>query len=391
MMDRRTVSRVARVTAICALSTLAALFARATLAPWLGFAAPMMVFLVAVFVSANLAGLVAGLLTTIASAVVATALFLPDGVDVAAMSAADRIRVAIFLALGIAISLSSARLARTRGRLRAQVERTQEALAARDVLLQRECAARDYAEELVRIRDEFAATLSHELRTPANAILGYAVMLRGRDGHDPKTTRALEAIERNARLQAQLIDDVLDLGRILSGRMELDVETVDLRGPVQRALDVVSISARAKGVEIDAEIDAAPIWIAGDAVRLQQVAWNVLSNAVKFTDRGGHVEVRLQSENGSGVLEVSDTGHGIAADYLPFVFDRFRQQDGSMTRAHGGLGIGLAATRHLVELHGGVIEVTSEGRGLGAHVRIRVPLTPAPSVTRSRPRAQVLG
>ncbi|MDQ3035812.1 MAG: HAMP domain-containing histidine kinase, partial [Myxococcota bacterium] len=368
MPDLRRAHPLTRWITVPVLVTAVAAIARVALWPWLGASAPMMLFLVAVFVAATYAGLAAGLLATVLGIVVSMFLFVPPEMTLAAASTADQLRLVLFAALGVSISLSSARLQRTRRRLEQQVACTQEALTARDAVVERERAAREDAERLARIRDEFAATVSHELRTPANAILGYAVLLRAKDGYDDKTARALETIERNARVQARLIDDLLDLGRILTGELQLEVGTLDLRGVAQRVIEIVGVSARAKGIEVVPDLAAEPVWVTGDPKRIQQMAWNVLSNATKFTDRGGRIEVRVRAGDESATLDVIDTGRGIAPEFLPHVFERFTQQDGSMTRAVGGLGIGLALTRHLAELHGGTIEVTSEGHGRGARV-----------------------
>ncbi len=241
-------------------------------------------------------------------------------------------------------------------------------------LLLLEQAARREAEEANRMKDEFLATLSHELRTPLNAILGWVQVLRAGKLDAAAAARALETIERNARAQAQLIADLLDVSRIITGKLRLDFKPVDLRRIIDAALESVRPAADAKGLQLEVVISPLANPVVGDADRLQQVIWNLLSNAIKFTPRGGRVEVRLGESAGNAVIRASDSGIGIRPDFLPFVFDRFRQAEGSITRTHGGLGLGLSIVRHLVELHGGTVEVESEGEGLGAAFSVRLPL-----------------
>lgn len=236
-----------------------------------------------------------------------------------------------------------------------------------------ERAAKREAEAANRLKDEFLETASHELRTPLSAILGWATLLREGRVEAGAADRALAAIERNARAQARLVDDVLDVSRILSGKLAIRCERVDLAGVLSQALDVVRPSALAKGVPLHAEIAGALPCVMGDADRLQQVAWNLLSNAVKFTPRGGSVTLRAAARDGSVVVDVTDTGKGIRPDFLPYLFDAFRQEDGSSTRAHGGLGLGLSIARHLVHLHGGEITAASDGEGHGAQLTFSLP------------------
>jgi len=241
-------------------------------------------------------------------------------------------------------------------------------------LLVLEQAARKQAEEANRTKDEFLATLSHELRTPLNAILGWVQVLRTGKLDAAAGARALETIERNARSQAQLIADLLDVSRIITGKLRLDFKPVELRRIIDSALETVRPAADAKGILLDISIGPLASPVLGDADRLQQVIWNLLSNAIKFTPRAGRVEVRLREEGGNAVIRVSDSGIGIRPDFLPYVFDRFRQAEGSITRTHGGLGLGLSIVRHLIELHGGTAEVESTGEGEGATFSVRLPL-----------------
>jgi signal transduction histidine kinase len=236
--------------------------------------------------------------------------------------------------------------------------------------------ARLYREmqDLNRLKDEFLGTVSHELRTPLNAVLGWARLLRGRSLTPGQTQRALDTIERNAIAQAQLIDDLLDVSRIISGKLPLDFQPVELSTVIEAAVDALRPAADAKQVTLVVVLEpgAGSVW--GDGPRLQQVIWNLVSNAVKFTPPGGRVEVSLVADGGAAQLRVADSGVGISSDFLPFVFDRFRQADSTTTRRHGGLGLGLAIVRHLVELHGGTVEAHSEGPGLGATFTVRLPI-----------------
>ena len=241
-------------------------------------------------------------------------------------------------------------------------------------LLVLEQAARRHAEEANRMKDEFLATLSHELRTPLNAILGWVQVLRTGKLDVASSSRALETIERNARSQAQLIGDLLDVSRIITGKLRLDFKPVALPRVIDAVLESVKPAADAKDIRLTLSLEPLGSPMLGDSDRLQQVIWNLLSNAIKFTPRGGEVGVRVRGEGPNAVLQVSDSGAGIRADFLPYVFDRFRQADGTLTRTHGGLGLGLSIVRHLVELHGGTVEVGSEGEGRGATFTVRLPL-----------------
>jgi PAS domain S-box-containing protein len=244
----------------------------------------------------------------------------------------------------------------------------------RAALLASEQAARAEAETLNRTKDEFLATLSHELRTPLNAIFGWARMLQTGTMSGEPMQRAVEAIVRNASSQVQLIDDLLDVSRIITGNMRLEVRPVDIRGVIETALDAVRPAAGTKGIRLETMLDPNVGAVTGDPDRLRQVVWNLLSNAVKFTPRDGRVQVLLQRSRSRVEIVVSDTGQGIPPEVLPYVFDRFRQGDGSITRRHGGLGLGLALVRHLVELHGGTVTGLSAGVGEGATFVVRLPV-----------------
>ncbi len=248
----------------------------------------------------------------------------------------------------------------------------------------REREARRQAEEANRLKDEFLATLSHELRTPLNAILGWSQMLRTGRLDLATTARALETIERNAKSQAQLIADILDVSRIITGKLRLQLGPVDLSRIVESVLDSIRPAADAKSIRLAVGLEPLAAPLLGDADRLQQVIWNLLSNAIKFPPQGGRVDVRLRQPDAlpappaeSIELRVSDTGVGIRPDFLPYVFDRFRQAESTTTRTHGGLGLGLSIVRHLVEQHGGTVQVESSGEGQGATFIVRLPVRSA--------------
>ncbi|MBD2179632.1 PAS domain S-box protein [Planktothrix sp. FACHB-1355] len=251
---------------------------------------------------------------------------------------------------------------------------------------------RQQAEELAqanRIKDEFLAVLSHELRSPLNPIMGWAKLLRSRKFDEETTAKAIETIERNAKVQTQLIEDLLDVSRIMQGKINLNICSVNLKSTIEAAIETVSLAAEAKSIQIQRAIDPNVVLVSGDPNRLQQVVWNLLSNAIKFTPEGGRVEIRLElvrdskhstidneqfPTNNYVQIKVSDTGKGISADFLPYVFDYFRQADSSSTRKYGGLGLGLAIVRRLLELHGGSVCAESPGEGLGATFTVKLPL-----------------
>jgi signal transduction histidine kinase/ActR/RegA family two-component response regulator len=230
------------------------------------------------------------------------------------------------------------------------------------------------AEAANRTKDEFLATMSHELRTPMTAILGWAHLLRTSRFSEDDLARALETVERNARAQTKLIDDLLDISRIITGKLRLDVRTVDLASVIEAAVDATRPTAEAKQIRLQTVIDPQAGPVSGDTDRLQQVVWNLLTNAIKFTPKGGRVQVRLERINSHVEITVSDTGRGISAEFLPHVFDRFRQADGTTTRTHGGLGLGLSIVRQLVELHGGTVSAESAGEGQGSSFTVQLPV-----------------
>jgi PAS domain S-box-containing protein len=241
-------------------------------------------------------------------------------------------------------------------------------------LLARESQARAEAEESNRLKDEFLATVSHELRTPLTAILGWARMLESPTLAEAQVARAIQTIQRNAKAQAEIIDDILDVSRIITGNLYLNLEPTELAPIVEAAINVVRPTAEAKHIQIETNLADQPALVSADAHRLQQVVWNLLSNAVKFTPHGGRVRVVTRQMGSQVHLEIRDNGQGINAEFLPHVFDRFRQADSSTTRKHGGLGLGLAIVRHLVEIHGGAVRAESEGQGKGATLTVILPL-----------------
>lgn len=240
-------------------------------------------------------------------------------------------------------------------------------------LLDQESSARATAEESNRLKDEFLATVSHELRTPLTAILGWSRMLQSGSLDEKMAVNAIETIRRNAKAQSQIIDDILDVSRIITGKLPMDLNPLDLAPVIAAAIEVVRPTAEAKGIRVETELPAQPMVVAGDPNRLQQVVWNLLSNAIKFTPSGGRVALIVNERGPHVEIKVTDDGQGISKDFLPFVFDRFRQADSTTTRQHGGLGLGLAIARHLVEIHGGNIRAESDGLEQGATFVVTLP------------------
>jgi len=261
----------------------------------------------------------------------------------------------------------------------------------RDHLIRRkqmEESLKHRAEELSeanRLKDEFLATVSHELRTPLSAIMGWTNLLRDKRLSDENRQRALETIERNGQAQAQLISDLLDVSRVVSGKLRLDIRSVNLESIINAALDTIRPAAEAKSIELDVAFDKSCEQIKGDPNRLQQVIWNLLSNAVKFTPNEGHVKVETVCSESQVEIIVADTGQGITEGFLPYVFDRFRQADSTSTRQHGGLGLGLSIVKHLVEMHGGTVSVKSPGKNKGSIFRILLPAHSRQEATEPRP------
>jgi PAS domain S-box-containing protein len=255
------------------------------------------------------------------------------------------------------------------------ITETKQLQAEREETLKAERAAREEAERVGRLKDEFLATVSHELRTPLNAILGWSTLMRRLEPGSEDHKRGLETIERNARVQGQIIADLLDMSRIISGKVQLDVQSLDLSEVVNAALDAVRLSMEAKKLRVRVTLDAKAGRLRGDPGRLQQVFWNLLTNAVKFTPAGGRIDVIMERVNSHVEVSIEDSGIGIKPEFLAFVFDRFRQADSSTTRRHGGLGLGLSIVKHLVELHGGSVRVKSAGEGQGATFVVALPIS----------------
>lgn len=233
--------------------------------------------------------------------------------------------------------------------------------------------ARSVAEEASKLKDEFLATLSHEIRTPLNAVLGWARILRTQPRIKSRD-HGLEVIERNAASQLRLVEDLLDMARVISGKLRLDLKTVELKDVVSAAIDVMTPAAKAKNISVAIDFDANPLIVNGDPDRLQQAVWNLMSNAIKFTESSGHVDVKVERNGDTAVLGVRDNGQGISRDFLPYLFDRFRQADASASRRHGGLGLGLALVRQIAELHGGSVSAESGGVSRGSKFTLRLPL-----------------
>ncbi len=274
------------------------------------------------------------------------------------------VRIVEGLAAQTAIAMDNARL----------YESAQRALQERESLLASERAARHEAEVASRAKDEFLGLLSHELRNPLNAMLGWTRILASRQLDDATFARAVDTIDRNAKLQARLIDDMLDVSRIVSGKLRLDAQPVDLTTVIHAAVDTSRPAADAKNIRLQMVLDFGSGTILGDPMRLQQVIWNLLSNAIKFTPKNGRVQIQLERVNSHIEVTVSDTGPGIDPDFLPFVFDRFRQADSSESKRHGGLGLGLSIVRHLVEMHGGTVEAGNHTEQQGAVFVVKLPL-----------------
>jgi signal transduction histidine kinase/ActR/RegA family two-component response regulator len=253
--------------------------------------------------------------------------------------------------------------------------RAEEALR---VALVREQMARSEAETANRMKDEFLANVSHELRTPLNAIIGWSHLLRSGSLDEVTVARAMETIDRNAKAQAQLIEDILDVSRMITGKLRLNNEPVDIASVINAAIDSVQLAVDSKDLKLEVTLDPCARHTVGDSSRLQQVVWNLLANSIKFTPSGGRIEVKVQRAGPKMQIQVTDTGEGISLAFLPFIFDRFRQADGTTTRQHGGLGLGLAIVRHLVELHGGTIKAESAGEARGATFTIKLPLASSP-------------
>ena len=317
-----------------------------------------LLFLAAVMLSSWYGGLGPGLLATFIAALTGAYYFLPPSFTRIAYDLRSSIRLSEFVIVALLISsLNAARLSAQR--------RAEEAFLE--------------ADKANRSKDVFLATVTHELRTPLVSMLGWVRMLRAGQLTEANFARALEALERNAKTQALLIDDLLDVARITAGKMRLDVRPVELASVIEAAIDVVRPAAKAKNILLEVALDREVGPVSGDPDRLQQVVWNLLSNAIKFTPHEGRIRIRLERAGSSAQIIVSDTGCGIRAELLPHIFERFRQADGAAIREYGGLGLGLTIVRHLVELHGGTVQAESRGEGRGASFIVKLPLTTSPA------------
>src|SRR5882672_6941178 len=294
-------------------------------------------------------------------------------------------RLAATLATQVSIAYENAMLysdaQRHATELQLEIAERKQAEEERAQLLVREQAARAEAEQANRTKDEFLATLSHELRTPLSAILGWSHLVRTNKLDEPQMSRAFETIERNARSQSQLIDDLLDVSRIITGKLQIESRPIDLCAVIEAAVEAVRPAFETKGVLIETRMDSPACVISGDANRLQQIFWNLFSNAIKFTPEAGKVSVEVTRVGLQARVSVKDSGIGITPEFLPYIFDRFRQADGSTTRVHGGLGLGLSIVKHLVQLHHGTVVVESQGKNQGATFTVALPLTSAASTS----------
>ena len=303
--------------------------------------------------------------------------YLLNKLDAEEFSEADE-RLAATLATQVAVAYENAVLyssaQRHASELQMEITERKQAEEARAEMLLREQAARADAEQANRTKDEFLATLSHELRTPLSAILGWSHLVRTGKLDEPQLSRAFETIERNARSQSQLIDDLLDVSRIITGKLQIEPRPVDLCAMIEGVLEGVRPAVETKKIQLETGLEAAGSFVAGDANRLQQVFWNLLSNAIKFTPENGYVRVKASQVGTQVQVSVSDSGIGIASEFLPHIFDRFRQADGSTTRVHGGLGLGLSIVKHLVQLHAGQVTVESKGQNQGSTFIVSLPI-----------------
>jgi signal transduction histidine kinase/CheY-like chemotaxis protein len=365
-------------------ATAVAFTARFLLKSALGNIAPLLLFTLSVVVSAWYGGLGPGLLATALSLLLGDYFFIAE-------SLAERMEEALFLGIGISISiLSQARLSLLAFRQQLLASERDARKVAEDARKVAE-DARKVAEDANRLKDEFLSTVSHELRTPLTAINGWALMLRAGRLDAAQADRALETIVRSAKSQNQLINDLLDVSRITTGRMRLDVAPLKLGSVIEAAVETVRPAAEAKGIRLSALLDPAADTVSGDAERLQQVVWNLLSNAVKFAPKGGRVEVRLERADSHVEIVVADNGQGIKPEFLPYVFEHFRQEDSGTNRQWGGLGLGLAIVRHIVELHGGTVYAASEGLGKGATFTVALPIASVRPVSPDELRDRAAG
>jgi signal transduction histidine kinase/ActR/RegA family two-component response regulator len=349
-----------------------AALARALMVQYFGAQLPYLSFFPAIIASAIFGGMTAGILATVLSAIAAT-IWLQPFENEWFGTPQDAIGMLVFLFVCVLVLLLIRQMHRAERRSALLAAQREEHLREREHLLQSERAARSSAERANALKDQFLATLSHELRTPLNAILGWTQLLRLPQTEEKEVSEGIETIERNARVQARIINDLLEMSRIISGKMRLDVQPVELAPVIEAAVETLRPAAEAKQIRIAIKPGARRMAVAADAARLQQVVWNLLSNAIKFTPNGGRVQVSVHRSGANVEFVVRDNGVGIDADFLPHLFDRFRQQEGAMSRRHGGLGLGLSIVKDLTELHRGTVEAMSAGKGHGATFVVRWP------------------
>jgi signal transduction histidine kinase/CheY-like chemotaxis protein len=368
-------------------AVLLAAFLKMLLQPATPEQSPFLLFFAAVTFSAWYGGPQPGVLATFLAALSVDYFFMLPPQVVLRHNLGQNVQIFVFVLEGLLVTWLCTQLRGARQRAEASARENRD---YRDRLRSKEATYQQHAEEMAeasRLKDEFLATVSHELRTPLNAILGWAQLCRGDKLDDAARAHALETIEQSAKIQARLIEDLLDISRIVTGKMRLDVGVVQLADVVEAAIETVRPAADAKEISVHTRMPSAAGSVFGDAKRLQQVAWNLISNAIKFTPRGGTVHVQLERHNSHVELTISDTGVGIKASFLPYVFDAFRQADSSSTRLHKGLGLGLDIVRRLVELHGGTVHAESAGEGQGATFRVRLPVAPRDAVSRDSTRS----
>jgi signal transduction histidine kinase/CheY-like chemotaxis protein len=354
-------------------TTLLVLALKLMLEPFIDEESPFLLFFAAVWVTAWYGGLGPGLLATVLAAIISDYFFLPPYYQFFGYTSGQTIKLSLFMLEGGLISQLTLSLNSARRRAEASMREAQKNEQERIALLFREQKSREAAEAANRSKDLFLAMVSHELRTPLNAILGYSQLL-AEGNYDPeRTSRMLQSIERNAKVQAHLIEDLLDVSRIVSGKLRLDVRPIDPIPVIENAIDAVRPAAEAKAIGLKSNLDPATGLILGDPDRLQQVIWNLLSNAIKFTPEEGEVEISLERVLPHVQIRVSDTGTGIDPDFLPYLFERFSQADDGGKRSRSGLGLGLAIVRHVVELHGGTVHAESGG-GKGSTFTVRLPV-----------------
>lgn len=341
---------------------------------------PLLFFVIAIFVTAWLGGINPGIFATILSAGIGVFFYTATYNSFYIENTSYIIHTIFFVISGVAISWAIEQLHQAReasdektAKLKSEILERQKIDENLAESLKREKVVRAELEIANRTKDEFIATIAHELRTPLNAILGWTQMVSGKIVDESQYAKAFEVIERNAKSQAQLIEDLLDITRITSAKFRLNVKAVQVAPLIENALETIRPSLQAKNITLRTILDSSKDLISGDVDRLQQVVWNLLTNAIKFTPKGGTIEVRLEKIGSYIEIYVIDTGKGIEPEFIPFVFDRFRQQSGT-TRIHGGLGIGLSIVRHIVELHGGSVRVESDGVNKGATFIVRLPL-----------------